>query len=233
MSREGFIVKAFFYFIAFLFCARTPAVTAQQIFEILTHHLPSSAVPYCVQLWKEKPFRLKIAKSRLTKIGDFTSKRNAAQPQITINHDLNPYTFLITYIHEVAHLHVHVVMGNRAEPHGEHWKNAFQNLMRPLLTLDVFPDTVLIPLMDHMENPKASQFADIILTKALRNFDAHTAAIMVLSDLPEGSSFELHGRYFIKGKLKRTRVLCKELNSKRQYLVPAEAQVNNVQLSLL
>lgn len=208
-------------------------MNAQQVSEILQHHLPESAVPYCLQLWKEQPFTLKIAKSRLTKIGDFTSKKSLARPQITLNHDLNPYTFLVTYIHEVAHLHVFVAIGRKAEPHGKHWKTAFQNLMRPLLTLDIFPDTILIPLMDHMENPKASQFTDVTLIKALRNFDAHAATAMVLSDLPAGSTFELHGRYFIKGKLKRTRVLCKELNSKRQYLVPAEAQVKNVQLSLL
>jgi hypothetical protein len=87
--------------------------------------------------------------------------------------------------------------------------------------------------MDHMENPKASSFADIALTKALRGFDADAKELIILSDLPEGSIFKLHDRYFQKGKLRRTRVLCKELNSKRQYLVPAEAEVSDVQLSLL
>lgn len=208
-------------------------MTDHQVLSILQQHLPEKSVAYCYQLWKDQPFTLKIAKSRLTKVGDFTSRRNRERPQITLNHDLNPYTFLITYIHEVAHLHVFIAIGPRAEAHGEHWKNAFQNLMQPLFSLDIFPDTVLIPLMDHMVNPKASQFADVVLTKALRNFDTHAREAIVLSELPEGSTFELRGRHFIKGKLKRTRVLCKELNSKRQYLVPAEAHVNNVQLSLL
>lgn len=208
-------------------------MTEQKVLYILQHHLPQPAVGYCLQLWREKPFTLKIKKSRLTKIGDFTSKGNAARPQITLNSDLNPYSFLVTYIHEVAHLFVFLNFSRNVEPHGEHWKYAFRRLMGPMLNPEVFPEAILIPLMDHMENPKASSFADPVLTKALRSFDADAQEIIILSDLPEGSIFKLHGRYFQKGKLRRTRVICKELQSKRDYLVPAEAEVSDVQLSLL
>ncbi len=208
-------------------------MTEQQVLSILQHHLPQHAIPYCLELWQEKPFTLKITKSRLTKIGDFTSKGHFARPQITLNSDLNQYSFLVTYIHEVAHLFVFLNFSRNVDPHGEHWKYAFRRLMKPMLTLDVFPEEILLPLMDHMENPKASSFVDVTLTKALRSFDADAATVMVLSDIPEGSIFKLHDRYFQKGKLRRTRVLCKELQSKRQYLVPAEAEVTDVQLSLL
>lgn len=208
-------------------------MTEQKVLSILQHHLPQTAVGYCLQLWREKPFTLKIKKSRLTKIGDFTSKGNASHPQITLNSDLNAYSFLVTYIHEVAHLFVFLNFSRNVEPHGEHWKYAFRRLMKPMLTLEVFPEEILIPLMDHMENPKASSFADVVLTKALRNFDADAKEMIILSDLPEGSIFKLHDRYFQKGKLRRTRVICKELQSKRDYLVPAEAEVSDVQLSLL
>lgn len=208
-------------------------MTEQQVLSILQHHLPQEAIGYCLQLWREKPFTLKIKKSRLTKIGDFTSKRNAVRPQITLNADLNPYMFLVTYIHEVAHLFVFLNFSRNTEPHGEHWKYAFRRLMHPLLAPHVFPEKILIPLMDHMENPKASSFADPTLTKALRAFDPDAQTTVILSDVPEGSIFKLHDRYFQKGKLRRTRVLCKEMSSKRQYLVPAEAEVTDVQLSLL
>ena len=167
-------------------------MTEQQVLSILQKHLPSPAIGYCLQLWKEKPFTLKIAKSRLTKIGDFTSKGHA-RPQITLNSDLNRYSFLITYIHEVAHLFVFLNFSRNTEPHGEHWKYAFKRLMSPLLTLDVFPEDILIPLMNHMENPKASSFADTTLTKALRSVDARAGSIMILSDIPEGSIFRKAG----------------------------------------
>lgn len=208
-------------------------MTEEQILILLRQHLPDASVEYCFGLWRARPFNLKIAKSRQTKIGDFTCKHGAQTPRITLNHDLNPYTFLITYIHEIAHLHVFLTFGHRVEPHGDQWKAAFQKLLKPLLTAEFFPEKILLPLIDHMQNPRASSFADVVLTKVLRSFDKNAHADIILSDLPEGSTFQLNGRFFKKGKLRRTRVLCKEMNSKRQYLVPAEALVSHVQLSLL
>jgi len=208
-------------------------MTHEKVLAILQCHVPEKAVAYCVSLWSEQSFALKVTKSRQSKVGDFTSRKDAQHPRITINGDLNPYTFLITYIHEVAHLHVFVRHGNRVDPHGTEWKTAFQNLMTPLLTTAVFPEDLLKVLAAHMENPKASSFADSELTRTLRNFDAGSHHHIVLADLPEGSIFNLNGRFFKKGKLRRTRILCKETNSKRHYLVPADALVTNVQLSLL
>lgn len=208
-------------------------MTDEQVLNTLHKHVPEKAVGYCFLLWKEKPFHLKLTKSRQTKIGDFTCRNDAAHPRITLNHDLSPFTFLITYLHEVAHLHVYLQFGHRVEPHGEHWKKSFQKLLDPVLTPEIFPETILSPLLQHRQNPKASSFADAVLTKALRKFDKNGQHIVVLSDLPEGSTFQLHGRYFTKGTLRRTRILCKEVKSKRQYLVPADALVSNVQLSLL
>jgi hypothetical protein len=84
-----------------------------------------------------------------------------------------------------------------------------------------------------MANPKASSFADTQLTKVLRQYDKGAERLVVLSQIPEGSIFSIRGRFFQKGILKRTRFLCKELKSKRNYLVPCDAEVSNVQLSLL
>ena len=208
-------------------------MNASKVFEILQHHVPSPSVEYCFTLWKSNPFELKLSKSRQTKVGDFTSKRSKSHPRITLNNDLNPYLFLTTYIHEVAHLHVFLCFGHRVDPHGEEWKQKFTDLLMPLLWEHVYPEEILHELRRHMINPKASSFADTKLTEAFRQFDRNKNHAAVLSELPEGSIFLLQGRYFKKGKLRRTRVLCKELKSKRDYLVPADALVNDVQLSLL
>jgi SprT protein len=208
-------------------------MNANKVLEILDAHLPQSAVEYCFNLWKSGPFELKLARSRQTKVGDFTSKRSKSHPRITLNNDLNPYLFLTTYIHEVAHLHVFLRFGHRVEPHGEEWKQKFTALLMPLLWEHVYPEEILHELRRHMINPKASSFADTKLTEAFRGFDRNKNHAAVLSELPEGSIFLLQGKYFKKGKLRRTRVLCKELKSKRDYLVPADALVNDVQLSLL
>ena len=206
---------------------------SDKVLTILQTHVPPASVEYCLQLWKSNPFELKLTKSRQTKVGDFTSRRTKSHPRITLNNDLNPYIFLMTYVHEVAHLHVYLSLGSRVDPHGEEWKTTFTDLMIPLLWESVFPEEILHELRRHMINPKASSFADTQLTRALQKFDKNAGKFIMLSELPEGCIFHLQGKYFKKGKLRRTRVLCRDIKSKRDYLVPIDAMVSDVQLSLL
>jgi hypothetical protein len=208
-------------------------MNSEKIYSILQAHVPASSLAYSFQLWNETPFLLKITRTRQTKVGDFTSKRSLAHPRITLNHELNPFMFLLTFIHEVAHLRVHVQFGSRVDPHGEEWKIKFQQLMYPVLAQGVFPEDIRTELERHMANPKASSFADTLLTKVLRSYDKHADQYATLSDIPEGSVFNFQGRFFKKGKIKRTRVLCHEVKTKRHYLVPADVLVSNVQLSFL
>jgi hypothetical protein len=203
----------------------------KKIEEILTRHVPASAVEYCTRLWQDLPFHFKLRKSRQSKVGDFTC-RTGHTPQITVNHDLHPYLFLMTYVHEVAHHRVHQQYGHRAEAHGTEWKKNFQELMSPLLTGEIFPEPLLSGLIKHMSAPKASSFADAELTQLFRAAGGRADEVL-LSHIPEGSIFHLQGRWFKKGKLRRTRVLCREVKSKRQYLVPLDAVISEAQLSLL
>ena len=206
-------------------------MTADRVLNILQSHVPAPALAYCVELWKTSPFELKITRSRQTKVGDFTSRNTKAHPRITLNNDLNPYLFLMTYVHEVAHLRVYINYGSRVDPHGVQWRTTFTDLMLPLLWEEIFPEQILHELRRHMINPKASSFADTQLTESFRKFDKNPP--VTLDQVPEGSIFKLQGRWFRKGKLRRTRVLCRELQSKRDYLVPVDAVVTDVQLSLL
>lgn len=199
---------------------------------ILTAHVPAPAVPYCLQLWQQSPFKFKLRKSRQSKVGDFSCKHGQT-PQITVNNDLHPFLFLITYVHEVAHLHVHQRFGHRVEAHGEEWKTSFRDLLEPVMTTEVFSEKVLKGLRRHMVNPKASTFSDPEMTELLRSVDAKWSSQTLLSEIPEGSLFGLHGKWFRKGTLQRTRVLCVELKTKRRFLVPQDMVVENAQLSLL
>lgn len=201
------------------------------IHTLLEKHLPASGLAYCLRLWEEHPFDLRLRKKRISKVGDFSFHRGRP-PRITINCDSHPFLFLLTYIHEVAHLVVHKQYGNKTEPHGGEWKNVFQSLMAPILNDSVFPAGLLAVLQVHMSDPMASSFSDPLLTRALRALDEERKNVTLLSEIPEGSIFGLHGRRFRKGLLKRTRVQCRELNSKRNYLVPVDAEVEAGQLSL-
>ncbi|MBI1768556.1 MAG: transcription elongation protein SprT [Bacteroidetes bacterium] len=201
----------------------------KEIEDILVKHVPTNAVGFCVSLWQEYPFNFKLRKARQSKVGDFTCKTGHV-PQITVNRDLHPFLFLMTYVHEVAHLRVHQLHGFKAEAHGDEWKSVFQNLMQPLLNSEIFTEPLLSGLKKHMASPKASSFADSELTHLFRSVDDREKESVLLSHIPEGSVFHLHGKWFRKGKLRRTRVLCKEVNTRRQYLVPVDAVIKLGQL---
>lgn len=207
-------------------------MTRPSIEEILAKHTPPSAVPYCLELWDAHPFKFKLRNTRQSKVGDFICRQGAA-PEITVNRDLHPYLFLITYVHEVAHLVVHRRHQRNADPHGAEWKQAFIELMNPLMTSDIFPSNLKRQLAIHMRDPKASSFSDAELTAVLRTFDPKWSGATLLSEIPEGSIFGLRGRWFRKGSLRRTRFLCLEVKTKRKFLVPADLPVENAQLSLL
>ncbi len=199
---------------------------------LLEKHLPSAALSYCFKLWQQYPFEFKVRRKRITKVGDFTCKPGKS-PRITVNYDSHPYLFLLTYVHEVAHLVVHQQHGWKHEAHGKDWKTTFQRLMAPLMHEGIFPTELLTVLQKHMANPKASSFSDSVLTHALRQYDDRQKSVVLLLEIPEGSTFGLHGRWFKKGPLKRTRVLCHELKTRRNFLVPADTPVESAQLSFM
>jgi SprT protein len=207
-------------------------MTFEKIQSILQKHVPPSALNYCLELWYFYKFDFKLRKSRLTKIGDFTF-RTGKTPRITVNQDLHPFMFVTTYIHEVAHLETHQKFGHRIEAHGLEWKSCFKELLNPLLTKAVFPDDLLEHLLAHMADPMATTFSDPTLMRVFRKYDERALAVTLLSEIPTGSIFSLRNRWFKKGETRRTRVLCQEIKSKKKYLVPLDAPVENVQLSLL
>jgi SprT protein len=208
------------------------SMTSNQVRQTLEDHVPAASVDYCFALWSDTRFIFKLRKARLSKVGDFTYRPGQTQ-QITINQDLHPYLFLTTYIHEVAHLKVHQLHGHRVSAHGFEWKKNFQELMLPVLDSVIYPLPLLKGLKKHMANPKASSFSDPELTALFRAYDEKVAKAILVSQLSEGSIFSFHGRWFRKGITKRTRVLCLEVKTRRQYLVPADAEVGSAQLALL
>ncbi len=199
--------------------------------QFLADRIPPAANAYCLALWSKCPFNFKLRKSRHTKAGDFTVRQGHIH-RITVNEDLEPCLFLITYIHEVAHLAVHLQYGHRVVSHGPEWKHAFRQLMEPVMNESVFPATLLPHLLRHMKNPKASTFSDSLLMAAFRQIDERQKQVLLLSHIPEGSVFAFRGRWFKKGKLRRTRVACREIHSKANYLIPEEVPVEQAQLGL-
>lgn len=199
----------------------------QHFYEAFDKHVPKGAVNYCFDIWKENPFNFYITRERNTKLGDFRFRKDKKIQTITINHNLNPYQFLITYVHEVAHYRAFTNFGLRIKPHGIEWKKSFQELMEPLLEVSIFPRDVLIPLKRHMINPKASSGSDFFLMVELRKFDliVKDENVQYLQQIKKGTQFEIRGRLFEKIETRRTRVLCLEINSGKKYLISSHAEV--------
>ena len=166
--------------------------------------------------------QLKITKPRQTKLGDYRYPQNGKGHIISINNNLNPYAFLITLTHEIAHMMVWEKHQNTVLPHGKEWKEMFQKLMLNFLTL--FPQDVLAPLAKYLKNPKASSSNDTALTNALRVYNPHQ--ITTIADIPIGSTFSIpNGQKFIKLKKLRKRYQCVAERNNRLYLFNPLAEV--------
>ena len=70
---------------------------------VLLKYLPEHAVHPCFELIKANHVHLKIVNERQTRHGDYRRRPDGSH-QITVNASLNKYRFLITLIHEIAHL---------------------------------------------------------------------------------------------------------------------------------
>ena len=195
----------------------------------LASYLPPAAAAYGEQLHQRFKFTLLIVPPRRTRLGDFRVFPNGHQ-QITVNSNLNPYAFLITYVHEVAHAAVHQAYrrSQRPKPHGIAWQAAFRDLMQPLLTETVFPPSVLAPLRTYLQKPAATTSASPALMAALRLMDPPKPPIagqVKLADIVEGQTFVFQKKMFVRGAFRRTRIVCKETASGRQYAILAQADV--------
>lgn len=201
------------------------------IASLFEKHLPAKSIAYCYRLWESSPFDFIVTKKRETKLGDYRYHYQQKKHTITVNGDLNKYTFLVTYLHEVAHLKAQIRYGGRIKPHGIEWKNEFKDLLLPVMHEEVFPENVLLALKNYLLNPKASSCSDIHLLKALGAHDEKTH-LQFLSDISKGDTFRFNKKYYLKESTIRTRAICKELKSGKKYYISEAAQVEVFQKSL-
>jgi SprT protein len=196
--------------------------------KILQSKIPIGAIPYVLELWNMHPFSFTMPKTRKSCLGNYRLQND--RHTVSVNADLNTYSFLITLIHEIAHQHVSInqkTFRRLAEPHGIEWKTTFSNLLQPLLVQeDIFPDDILKVLVPHMRNPAASSMRDPKLVAALKKHDANPIENgELLGKLPTGVAFEFNHKTFKKIENRRTRTLVEDINSRKRYTIPSFAEV--------
>lgn len=193
--------------------------------DTLKKYLPERAVEPCLVLIKETGVHLKIVNERVTRHGDYR-RTSDGRHQITVNATLNKYRFLITLVHEIAHLAAFEKYGRRIKPHGAEWKRTFQHLMLPFIHPEVFPSQLLPLLAKHFANPKASSSTDARLSIALKSYDTQQSENSYVFELPTGSVFRIYnGKLYQKGERRTKRYECVEIATGKMYLFQPNAEV--------
>lgn len=201
---------------------------AAQYTKVFSKYLPAEFVDLAVKLLLQHSVIFKIVKPRKTKLGDFRAGLRGEKHQITVNGDLSPYSFLITTLHEFAHLVTYELHGRRAAPHGEEWKHEYRKLLLPVIQSGHLPADIEKVLMNSLIRVKAASCSDQKLQRVLMRYDVKTEPSPTLESLEKNSTFALNGKTFVKGKLRRTRFLCTDTETNRQYLVNALARVTEI-----
>ncbi|MBM3160123.1 MAG: hypothetical protein FJZ66_02220 [Bacteroidetes bacterium] len=194
----------------------------------LTLHrfVPDGFQYHLAQLIVAAQVKFKIVNGRKTKLGDFRIGPMYQLPIITVNGDLNKYAFLITALHELAHLNTFKKFGSGISPHGLEWKNEYRNLLLPIIYSKNLPKDLEDALLKSVTKIKAASCSDIQLSRVLQKYDKESKdATIHLEDITEGLTFSINGKCFTKGKLRRSRYLCYEIITNRPYLIHRFAKI--------
>lgn len=187
--------------------------------QALNQFLPSGSFEHVIAYLHTYKVQLTITRSRKTVLGDYRHAIATDNHKISINGDLNPYAFLITLLHELAHLLCYDVYGNKVQPHGIQWKKIYAELLLIFIQLNIFPEDIKAALQESIKNPAASSCREVLLMKVLYQYDNHASHIKLLEDLPDGALFSIKdGRLFKKGEKLRKCFKCISIDNKKPYL---------------
>jgi len=198
--------------------------------KVLERYLPPDAAPLIGRWIDYFKCEFKISRNRGTKFGDYRSPYAGKGHRISVNYDLNPYAFLVTTVHEFAHLHTWNEHKQKARPHGAEWKSNFKRMMQPFFEKDIFPPDVKHAITSYLDNPAASSCSDLNLYRSLRKYDVPKEAMLTVEKVPFKALFKIKGdRVFRKEEQLRKRFKCVEVKTKRVYLFSPVAEVELVE----
>jgi SprT protein len=177
---------------------------------------------------------VRLSPPRRTKLGDHRPPaRGVPHHRITVNEDLNPYAFLMTLLHEIAHMTTWELLrprSRRHRPHGREWKGEFARLLDPFVTAAILPEDLQDAVARSMQNPTAASCTDRDLVIALSKYDPPDRLRLRLEQLPPGSIFRVdNGQVFRLGARLRSRYQCFTQPGNREYRVHSLARVEPIQ----
>ena len=196
----------------------------------LNAYLPAGAFDPVVELINHYKVHLTVTRERKSVLGDYRHAVLGVNHKITVNGNLNKYEFLITLLHELAHLLCFEQYRNRVEAHGKEWKNIYGQLLAQFIQLQIFPEDIRKSLQKTLLNPAATANGETALLLLLRRYNpVQKEGVVTLAHLADGALFmETKGRTFRKIKLRRKRIECVELATGNVYLFSALTEVKVV-----
>src|SRR5688572_491222 len=195
----------------------------------LQSYLPPDTYNAVLQYLHQYKVHLTVARERKSILGDYRHRTHGKTHRISVNGNLNSYSFLITLLHELAHLLTFEQYGNRVQSHGKEWKYIFGQLLHQFIQQRIFPSNIEMALMQSLQNPAASSCADDVLLRVLKSYDKKTENTVFVESLPMGALFKTHdGKVFRKGEKMRKRFKCEEVATKRLYLFSPVYEVSPV-----
>lgn len=171
-------------------------------------------------------FHLKITRARDSKYGDYCPSYKGRKQRITINGNLDKYSFLITFLHELAHLLVNERLEPGFLPHGKEWKSTFRQLLHLALDKNLFPANVaeIVRRQYIIGNNFTHTSRALVQNEILRSYNKQPP--LRLASVPLKGKVSLkNGMNVVKLKQNRTRSLCKCLNDNKMYYVSNVAEV--------
>ena len=187
--------------------------------EYLQRYLPEGSAALVMQYLHQYRVHLTITRERKSVLGDYRHATHERNHRISVNGNLNKYSFLITLVHELAHLLTFQQHGNRVQSHGREWKSIYAFLLKDFIVTNIFPGDIRLRLQQSINDLPASSCADDDLMRILRKYDTSTDNMVFVEQIPEGNLFALDdGRVFKKGKKLRKRYQCIDIKTKQEYL---------------
>ena len=201
--------------------------------QALSNDLPEGAFEPVVQLIHQYKVHLTVTRARKSVLGDYRHPFNGSNHKITVNGNLNKYEFLVTLLHELAHLLCFEQYRNRVEAHGKEWKQIYGSLLAAFMDLNLFPNDINKSLKKTLLNPAATANGETALLLVLRQYNTvNKTGSAVLATLPDGTLFTAEKQgVFKKIKLRRKRIECLEVKTGNIYLFSALTEVQIVKLT--
>ena len=199
--------------------------------QALAAYLPEGSFERVAEFLHQYKVHLTITRQRKSVLGDYRHAGREGNHRISINGNLNKYEFLITLLHELAHLLTFEQFQHRAAPHGIEWKQQYSKLLSHFVAHQIFPPDIVRALQASIRNPAATANGETDLLLVLRKYTTQKReGYITMEELAEGEWFVTeNGRTFQKISRRRKRFTCIEQPSGLSYSFSAVTEVRKIE----